>query len=171
MKKIFRKLFAVAIIIVECLCVNQVLSAENWSYDIETSAGTKTIVLPDGMTFEEAYIEMSKLYIEERLDHEALIVQTQDLIAKSKEFEEASVHLQTLQKELSDKNEELSNLYKKLNRVHPIYFMTTVGLSTNTFKEVDSIDVGFGIEFFEMWIAMIEVSYPWSFGAKIGVRF
>ena len=167
-----RKLLTIIIIIVECLCVNQIISADGWSHDIETSDGIKTIILPEGMTFEEAYIEMSKLYIEERLDHEALIAQTQDLIAKSKEFEEASVELQALQKELAEKTEELSNLYKKLGRVHPVYFLTTAGITTGTlFQTVDSINVGFGVELFETWLTILEVSYPWTFGVKVGVRF
>ena len=171
MLKALRRFLIIAIIIVECLCVSQVLSAEGWSYDIETSQGTKTIVLPEGMTFEQAYIAMSKLYIEERIDHEALIAQTENLVLQAKEFEAASVKLKELQSELVAKEEEIASLYKKLNRIHPVYFLFTGGVSTNEFKAVDSIDIGFGAELFEYLVVIAEVSYPWSLSLKAGVRF
>lgn len=171
MFNLFKKILMILIIFVEGLCVVQAIHAAEWTYTIQTSAGEKTLVLPEGMSFEEAYVEMAKLYIEERFDHEKLIEQTTELIAKSKEFEEISVKLQALQNELVQKNEEISNLYKKLNRVHPVYFLTTAGVSTNAFAKIDSIDLGFGLELFETWVAVVEVSYPWCFGFKAGVKF
>jgi len=167
----FRKFLTWSIIIVEIVCVAQTIHATGWSYEIQTSEGPKTLILPEGMTFEEAYIEMSKLYIEERIDHEKLIAQTNELIEKSKEFEETSLKLKTLQNELVQKNEEITNLYKKLNRVHPVYFLATAGVSTDAFKKLDHVSIGFGAELFETWIAMLEVSYPWQFSFKGGVKF
>ena len=171
MFKWFKKVLTISIILVESLCVVQAINATEWIYEIQTSAGEKTLVLPEGMSFEEAYIEMAKLYIEERADHEKLIEQTAELVAKSKEFEEVSAKLKTLQDELVQKNEEISNLYRRLNRVHPVYFLTTAGISTDTFAKVSSIDLGFGLELFESLVAIVEVSYPWCFGFKAGVKF
>lgn len=167
----FKKVLTILLIVIEGLLISHLVFADSWSYDIETSRGTKTIVLPDGMTFEEAYIEMSKLYIEERYNLEDLMAQTDELVKKAEAYEASSEALQKLQKELSDKTEEINNLYKKLNRTRVVYFLAEAGVSSAEFKKIDRIDAGFGVLLFETVALIGEVSYPWSFGIKAGVKF
>jgi len=172
MFKKFKKILVIATIVTELVCFAQVLHADDWSQTIETSVGPKTLVLPEGMTFKEAYVEMAKLYLEEKADYEELIKQTEDLMQKSKDFEAVSLQLESLQDELSQKNAELNELYKKLNRTHPLNFLVTAGVSTDlTFSKLTSMQVAFGVELFEGWLLMLEAGYPLSFSFKTGIRF
>ena len=167
-----KKIISILVIAAELVCFVQIAHAEDWSYTIDTDNGPVTLVLPEGKTFEEGYIEMAKLYLGERADYEKLLAETEDLIAKAKEYEDAVAELQKLQDELAEKNEELNTLYKKVSKGQALNFIITAGISTDlSFNKPTKADVGFGIEILHGWIIMVEASYPLEFTFKTGMRF
>ena len=168
----FKKIISILIIIVEALCFTHFAFASDWSYTIETSVGPKTIILPEGKSFEEAYIEMAKLYIEEKADCDRLLKETEELTQQVKEYEASSIHLEELQVELIEKNEEINKLYAKISKGQQFNLVATAGLSVNnTFDKIVGMTVGFGVELFGRWLIMADAAYPLSFTFRTGIRF
>jgi len=167
----FRRILAIVIIVVECLCVSQVVAAQQQSFKIQTSIGEKTLVVPDGMTIEEAYCEMAKLYIEERASYETLAIQTEDLVSKAKEFEETSRKLVSAKQELADKEAQLADLYKKLGKTPMFSPVVLVGMNTASFDRIDAFSISAGVEIYGSAVVLAEATWPWSFGIKAGVKF
>lgn len=168
----FKKIVSFLIILVEALCFVHVVYADDWSYTIDTSAGPKTIILPEGKTFEEAYVEMAKLYIEEKADCDRLLKETEELTQRVKEYEAASGDVEKLQTELIQKNEEINSLYAKISKGQQFNFVVTAGLSVNnTFDKIVGMTVGFGVELFGRWLLMADAAYPLSFTFRTGIRF
>lgn len=167
----FKKIITIFVIIVECVCISQIAFANQVSFEIDTSIGKKTVVVPEGMTIEEAYCEMAKLYIEEKVDHEKLIAQTQDLIEKAQQYEEASQKVISLKETLIDYEKKLAELYKKLAKRPFVSPIVLLGATTSTFDKIDSVSLSAGVEVSDSFIVLAEAHYPWSFGLNFGMRF
>lgn len=165
----FKRWVSILLIIVEFVALGHLAFAQ--SFQVQTSIGTKTLVVPDGMTIEDAYVEMAKLYIEERADHEKLISQTEDLVEKAKKYEEVSNELNNIKSDIIDKDNEIINLYKKLNQKRFLAPLFMLGVKTEGFKKVDGVSIAAGVEIFERASLFVEMSYPWSIGLKAGVKF
>lgn len=166
-----RKIISFCIIVIEILFITQVSLAESMEFQVNTSIGIKTVIVPDNMTLEEAYIEMAKLYIEERADHEKLIEDTQAIIEKANSFEVVSDELQTLKNDLIEKDNNIIDLYKKLNQKRFFTPVVMFGVGTDSFKQIDHLSFGLGCEFFESTSLIFEVTHPWSINLKVGVKF
>ena len=158
-----------------CICIFlffsfvDVLTAK--SYVIETSRGEQTVVIPDGYTEEQAFLEMSKLYLEERFDHEELLGQTENLLASIENYKSEVQNYMEKNTLLVKENDELVALYKKLSRVRLVTPRLALrgGFSLDT--EEPLIGVSAGVEVLEKLTIMTEVSYPLSLGLQIGVSF
>ena len=121
-----KKLFLFTIIF---LFIYSILSAD-WT--ISTSQGDKTLVIPEGMTLEEAYQQMAVMYWEERYDREELQATVEDLTIKSEEYIEANTALRESNDSLIQNYADLTDLYEEK-------------LKTPWVKGLLSVDLGWGI--------------------------
>lgn len=103
------------------------LLAEEWV--ISTSQGDKTLVIPEGLTLEEAYCQMAQLYWEERYDREELQTTVVDLTEKAEAYISSNESLIETQTQLIQSYEDLSGLYEEK-------------LKTPWFKGLLSVDLG-----------------------------
>lgn len=166
-----KRILILLLILIESLYVGNLLFAESNEFEVKGSFGTETVIVPEGMTIEQAYVEMARLYLEERADNEKLIEQFEDLKQKASDFELVSIKLKSMQEEVIEKNKEIIKLYQKLTS--PVFLSPLVefGITTSTFKQIDSISLGLGVEILEKALLSISLSYPFSIGIKAGVKF
>lgn len=142
----------------------------SWSTTIETSRGEQTLTLPEGMSFEEAYVYMSKMYLEERFDHEDLLEEVDKLTQSIDSYIEKNQALREKNTNIQEQYEELSNLYEEEART--VFFTPTlqVGLQQNLGKNTIQGHFGLGGRIYETFHANLLVSFPLSIGLMIGVE-
>lgn len=103
------------------------LTAQEWT--IPTSQGDKILVVPEGLTLEEAYCQMAQLYWEERYDREELQTAIDDLTKKTEDYLASNEDLIQSQTELVQNYKDLTYLYEEK-------------LKTPWFKGLLSVDLG-----------------------------
>lgn len=103
------------------------LAAQEWT--ISTSQGDKTLVVPEGLTLEEAYCQMAQLYWEERYDREELQTAVDELTKKTEDYLASNEGLIQSQTELVQNYKDLTSLYEEK-------------LKTPWFKGLLSVDLG-----------------------------
>lgn len=137
------KRFILTLILILC-------SVSVYAYTLETSRGEIELTVPEGVTLEEAYYEMAKLYLEERFDHEKLISSSEKMIKEYEEYsslndrlkEENKVLLEKYEKTLSD-YEDLLSLYREKNKREFLRPLLGAGYIRN-FEGKDSLTLGLG---------------------------
>lgn len=140
------------------------------TFTIDTSRGEVTLVIPDGVTLEEAYQEMASLYLEERYDLEEAIEEIDSL---TEEIERYILEVEELQKEidaLQEENSILVELYERELRTDAFSPMVSLGFGI----EGDTSYYGsasVGLRFFESWFVTADFSYPVRLGVGIGRAF
>lgn len=166
-----RKIIIFLIMFVEVICITNTAFAKDNEFVVSGSFGTKTLIIPEGTTIEEAYVEMAKLYLEEKADNEKLISQLEDIIQKSNDYEVTSLKLKSLQEDLNEKNKELIKLYQEITK--PVLFSPLIdfGITTSEFKKIDGMSLGLGVEILEKAMLSCVISYPFSIGIRAGVKF
>lgn len=158
------------IFLVLSLCLLGTLYAQD-EWTISTSQGDKTLIVPEGMTLEEAYQQMAILYWEERYDREELQDTVTDLTAKTEEYMTANESLIASQDTLIKNYADLSSLYEEK-------------LKTPWFRGMLSVDLGWGIPDNQLngtlWGGVLikdkvtleaGLSYPWELHLKAGIIF
>lgn len=143
------------------------LFAQEWT--IPTSQGDKTLIIPEGMTLEEAYCQMAQLYWEERYDREELQDTVEELTSKAEAYITSNESLIQSQTELIQNYQDLSSLYEEK-------------LKTPWFKGLLSVDLGWsipdnqlngtlygGVLIKERVSLEAGLSYPWEVHLKAGV--
>jgi len=141
------------------------LAAE--SYLISTSKETDVKVsIPEGYTELEAFLEMSKLYLEERYDHQELLDSIEGLKETVEDYKQKNDELNAVVSELNTKNTELASLYKEKSR--PSLFTPIAGLSVTT---ENTVSIDFGVNVLDKVDISTVISYPFAAGLRIGVEF
>lgn len=152
------------------------LSAQ--SYKIETSRGTQTVEVPKGYTMEEAFIEMAKLYLEERFDHEDLIKETNALTISVRDYTERVEDLTNKNftllgnyKQLEVLHDDLIRLYEQVVKKTPFTPTLNLGYIYNI-ENNESMFIGsLGGTIFERVSLQTIFTYPFGVGISIGVQF
>ena len=151
------------------LTVGALYAQDEWI--ISTSQGDKTLVVPEGMTLEEAYCQMAQLYWEERYDREELQSTVETLTIKAEDYMTANESLIQSQTELIQNYSDLSELYEEK-------------LKTPWFRGLLSVDLGWSIPSNQMNGTLYGgvlikdritleagLGYPWEVHLKAGVVF
>lgn len=147
-------------------------------YQIETSRGVQTVEIPEGYSAEDAFLEMAKLYLEERFDHEDLIKEAGLLTASVKRYTEKVENLTSKNhsllgdyKQLELLHDDLIRLYEKKIKARP--FTPTLNLGyIHNIETNDSIFLGSaGGVLFEKISLQTTFTYPFGVGVTIGVQF
>ena len=140
-----------------------------FSYTISTSRGSIEVNIPEGMTAEEAFYEMSKLYLEERWDHEDLIEKSQSLSESIDSYISEINELKSKNKNLISEYEKIIDLYSTTTKTK--MFIPYVGL--NLESDIESNLFGGGITFggmiFEKILVQTSILYPWSFQLGLNI--
>lgn len=135
------------------------------SYKIETSRGPQTVEIPEGYTELEAFLEMSKLYLEERFDHEDLLSSVENLKTSYEQVKQEKSDLDNLYKDAIKDRDELSDLLSKESR--PKFISPSIGISGTT-NYTFSMDAGI-ILLEKIQISTILSGDPLAIGLRIGV--
>jgi hypothetical protein len=70
------------------ISLSAVANGQSIEVELETSYGTERVLVPeDPNELKEAFLEVSRAYLEERYDHELLIVSMDDLLYRVDQFE------------------------------------------------------------------------------------
>lgn len=140
-------------------------------YYIDTSRGPQIASIPEGMSELDAFLAVSKLYIEERWDHETLLEDSKKLVNSIEEYKESNKRLETLYKEALAREKEITDLYKEKSKIRLLSPEAIVGSSFNIETQSLDFDILFGAELFEKIKLYTHVSYPISIGLSVGVSF
>lgn len=140
--------------------------SEEWV--ISTSQGDKTLVIPEGMTIEEAYQKMAQLYWEERYDREEL----QDTVATLTKSAEGYISkiedLETSNDSLLSDYEELVSLYEEKTKVP--WVKGVIGADMGyAFDNSMTATLWGGVLLKERVLAEAGIRYPWALTIKLGV--
>jgi hypothetical protein len=137
------------------------------SYEIETSRGPRIVEIPEGYTELEAFLEMSKLYLEERFDHEDLLNVVDDLKSNYTKVKQEKSDLDDLYKDAIKDRDDLSDLLSKKSK--PKFVSPSVGISGLT-NYTFSVDVGI-VLLEKIQVSTILSGNPLAIGLRIGVIF
>lgn len=140
-------------------------------YYVDTSRGPQKVVIPEGVSEIDAFLTVSRLYLEERWDHEDLINDTDNLLKEIEEYKKSNDSLELLYKEAIEKGKEISDLYKEKSRTKLVSPELVLG-SSYVFKEGTILmNLMIGAEFFEKFKVYTNIGFPFSVGLSIGVSF
>lgn len=145
------------------LMIVSLFSLSAKSYEIETSRGIQKVSIPKGYTIEDSFLEMSKLYLEERFDHEDLLEVSENLTLNINKYKKEIENLNFLYEKSIKENEQLKDLYKEKSKVKIV--VPSFGISAISSK-VFSFDAG--IILFERFQITTVLSYPLAFGLRFG---
>ena len=135
------------------------------SFIINTSQGEKEVVIPEGMTPTEAFLEMAKLYWEERWDHEQTLKREQEAYDQ---IDRLNVVIDDLQKEIEKLQEQLRETERLLDKAlkpDPFALRTIITYGNN------SVGGGLSITLFESVGASLSAEYPLGFRVGISYQF
>lgn len=132
------------------------------AYTIETSKGPVELEIPEGYSLEEAYCEMAKLYLEERWDHEKLIVDAKELSDSVDSYIEENRKLREECTTLQNSYDRLVSLYEERTKVKLL--QPFMGAHVGSDSEFNSMSFGldFGAIVLDRFITYTSVSYPWQ---------
>ena len=164
-----KKFIAVALLALLSFTV----SATEGEWTISTSQGEKTLVIPEGLSLEQAYQQMAVLYWEERYDRETLTATVAELTAEVEAY-------QSSVEELTSSQEELIGLYRDLQSYYEAdseskspwvkgMFSSAVGYDWKN-KSI-AVDLWGGVILKDLFIVEAGLGYPWSAKVKLGDLF
>ena len=133
-----------------------------FSYTVSTSKGDVEVNVPNGMTLEQAFCEMSRLYLEERWDHEELIEKSQTLSESVDTYIIEINKLKAKNKEIISDYEKIVNLYSTATKTK--VFEPYIGFAVESDMESNLFGGGFtfGGVLFEKFMVQTNILYPWS---------
>lgn len=145
------------------------------SFIIETSEGEKEVVIPEDMTPTEAFLEMSKLYWEERYDLEEALKQIDELIPKIREYEREVARLEEEIDKLQEENEELVKRYDEAlaEAQKPELFIPYVGLDGgwDFVNQIPAMGIEGNLMIKEKVILGVGFDYPLIPRIQFGITF
>ena len=163
MRRIFLNLLLFIILILP-------LSASEQSWTISTSQGEKELIVPEGMTLEEAYQTMAVMYWEERYDREELQASLDQLAADAQSYLEDATASREALNELLLSYQNLVSLYEDKTTIP--WVKGTLGMDFG--YRVDNTFSGTlwgGVILKEKVTLEAGLSYPWDLHLKAGVIF
>lgn len=145
------------------------LFSEEWI--ISTSQGDKTLIIPDGMTIEEAYQQMAVMYWEERYDREELQATMAELTTASEEYMKANEELRESQNILIQNYADLTTLYEEKTRVPAVRGLMSLDLGWDIIDNQLSGTLYGGVLIMDKVTVEAGLSYPWKAHLKAGIIF
>ncbi len=142
-----------------------------WETTIQTSRGEQTLTLPEGMTFEEAYIHMAKMYLEERFDHEDLIISAQTLVKQVESFRHENQKLYDLYVQRGEQYKNLSSLYEEALRKRFIIPSMHIGALYGIEEQQVQVQGMFGVIVLERLSFHTLLQFPFAVGMSVGVQW
>ncbi len=139
------------------------------SYVVETSRGPQVVEIPSGYTEVEAFLEMSKLYLEERFDLEDIQADVEVLLDSIEQYKRDVKKLDDDKNTLIADYKDLEKLYKKQNKLQ--IFQPSIMLGTQYSEDVMNAHVFIGGTLFEKVSVHAMLSYPLAIGIAVGVQF
>ncbi len=140
------------------------------SYVVDTSKGPQVVEIPSGYTTLEAYLEMSKLYLEERYDLEELQLTVTPLLDSIEQYKKDVKGLEDSNEILIQDYKDLEILYKDKSKVRVFQPTISLGVQQGGIGEIH-FHVSFGGILFEKIMLQTMISYPFALGISIGVQF
>lgn len=120
------------------------------AYTVPTSKGDIELTVPDGLTLEEAYIEMARLYLEERWDHEKLLEETALLTKELDIYIEENKQLRAQYNKLLTSYTKIDELYAELTKIKPMSSIIIGNASYDMLNKGVSLSVTGGWCFYEV---------------------
>lgn len=120
------------------------------AYTVPTSRGDIELTVPDGLTLEEAYIEMARLYLEERWDHEKLLEESALLTKELDIYIEENKQLRAQYNKLLTSYTKIDELYTELTKVKPMSGIITGNASYDLVNRNVNLAVTGGWCFYEI---------------------
>ena len=120
------------------------------AYVVPTSKGDIELTVPDGYTLEEAYIEMARLYLEERWDHEKLLEESALLTKELDIYIEENKQLRAQYNKLLTSYTKIDELYTELTKVKPMSNVITGNASYDMLNKGINLSVTGGWCFYEV---------------------
>lgn len=145
-----------------------ILHAQEFS--IDTSRGPQTVTIPEGMSFEEAFLTMAGLYLEERFDLEEALEQVDAL---TEEIEGLLISIDNYIEMVDyyeSEVERLLELYENALRTAFLQPYLSVGGGIDLLNRPYG-ELGLGISLFEMWFITADVRVPLQIGLTLGRTF
>jgi len=143
-------------------------SAFSQTYIIETSYGEEELVVPEGMTMEEAYKAMASLYLEERYNLENTLDELDKVRASYKEYIESVKGYGTAVDNYEQTVEDLEKIIE-LTSEKNFYPFWMAGLSFDL-QGSYTLSGGVGMKL-KNWMVFGEIRTPLSVGLMVGRRF
>lgn len=139
-------------------------------YTVPTSRGDVKMVIPDGVTIEQAYVGVAQLYLEERYDYEELRDSADQLITDVTDYQGQVAQLTLDYQNLSQAQTGLTTVLDakvKTDWIQPLVFLSIGSIGSVPIFNGSSITIG--VLAFEKIIVGTSVIYPFSLGFTIGM--
>lgn len=120
------------------------------AFTVPTSRGDVELAIPDGLTLEEAYVEMARLYLEERWDHEELLEETSLLTKELDIYIEENKQLRSQYNALITSYTKIDELYAELTKVDPLKSIITGNASYDIMSKNINLAIAGGWSIFEV---------------------
>lgn len=134
-----------------CTLIILILSiASLHAFTVPTSRGDVELAIPDGLTLEEAYVEMARLYLEERWDHEELLEEASLLAKELDVYIEENKQLRSQYNALITSYTKIDELYAELTKVDPISSIITGNASYDIMSKNINLTIAGGCSIFEV---------------------
>jgi hypothetical protein len=145
------------------------------SFIIETSEGEKEVVIPEDMTPTDAFLEMAKLYWEERYDLEEALKQIDELIPKIEEYQREVARLEEERDKLEEENEKLVKRYEEalVEAQKPELFIPYVGIDGgwDFVNDIPAMGIEANLMIKERVIFGVGFDYPLIPRIQFGITF
>ena len=142
-----------------------------FAYTVPTSRGDIELVVPAGYTLEEAYVEMARLYLEERWDHEELLDKSNELTQQVDIYVQENAQLRLDYNLLLDDYKHLAELLESKSKVVAVKGLIGAGATFSESFSVMSPSLKIGALLFEKITVETYLSYPFSLGLTVGFIF
>lgn len=161
---------AILLILIPLVFSLNLFASEEWT--ISTSQGDKTLVVPEGLTLEEAYCKMAQLYWEERYDREELQKTVSVLTTKTEEYLEVNESLKESYSKLNSDYKELTNLYAEKTKTPLARWVFSLGVASSLEGTKNaSFSLFGGVVVANSVLFEAGISYPLGISLKTGIVF
>lgn len=142
-----------------------------WGFTVPTSKGDVELTIPEHMSLEEAYVEMARLYLEERYDHEELIAATERQSTSVSSYIIANQELRKqYQSLLKDYNLLVESMQTEI-KGNPLRGFLGIEVDFEEKFSIMKPSILVGCCLFERFLITTRFSYPWSIGIGLGTTF
>lgn len=145
------------------------------TFTIDTSEGEKEVVIPEDMTPTEAFLEVSKLYWEERYDLEKALKEIDELLPVIEDYKEEVALLEKERDKLEEENDLLVEKYEEAlaEAQKPELFIPYVGIDGgwDFVNEIPAMGIEANVMIKEKFIIGVGFDYPLIPRLQFGMTF